>query len=108
VDGYTTNVVYDAPTEFTAQDVIDFYVGNLKEEWEHCLEEIPIVDVETGEQKGSVLLAHFFRNRAPESVSTTAMVSVNTDGMSQGGPHTFEVVVDHRTYRNSCTGEDLR
>jgi hypothetical protein len=107
-DGYTTNVVYQAPPEMTDQEVVDFYIQRLKDEWEYCVENIPIVEGETGEQKGNVRLAHFFRERAMASINTTAMMSVNTDNMFVGGPRTFELAVDHRTYRNFCTGEDLR
>ncbi len=108
IDGYTTNVVYEAPSEITAEDVVDFYVASLGREWEHCLEELPMVEGETGEQKGTIPLAHFVRETAGVSINTTAMVSVNMDGMIGGEPHTFEVVVDHNTRTNFCTGEDLR
>lgn len=109
IDGYTTNVVYRAPPEMTAEEVVDFYVASLGRDWEHCLEEIPMVEGETGEQVGTIPLAYFLRETAGVSVNTTAMVSVNMDGMIGGEPHTFEVVVDHNTRTNFfCTGEDLR
>lgn len=108
IDGYTTNVVYRAPSEMTAEDVVEFYVARLGRDWAHCLEEIPWVEGETGEQKGTIPLAHFVREMASVSINTTAMVSVNMDGMIGGEPHTFEVVVDHQARTNLCTGEDLR
>ena len=45
VDGYTTNVVYRAPPETTAQEVIDFYVRSLEDDWEYELEEVPIIEL---------------------------------------------------------------
>ncbi len=33
VDGYTTNVRYEAPLGMSARDVVDFYVQRLKEDW---------------------------------------------------------------------------
>lgn len=77
VSGYTTTVIYQAPPEMTDQEVIDFYVENMSEDWHPHLVEIT-----------TVLLVDFTRGMA--------MVSVNTDNMYAGGPHTFEVVVDHR------------
>ena len=96
VDGYSTNVVYKAPPEMTAQEVIDFYVRSLEDDWEYELEEIgfspdasprPVAPGEEPEPIGSVLLAHFIRK-----MNT---VSINTDGIVLG-VDTFEVVVDHR------------
>jgi hypothetical protein len=52
------------------------------------VDEVPIVEIGTGEQKGRVLLVEFSRG--------TAIVSVNTDNMFEGGPHTFEVAIDCR------------
>ncbi len=122
VDGYTTNVRYEAPLGMSARDVVDFYIGSLGTDWEHCREEIPTLRLdgavpgqpdrldgaEPGQPDDSILLAHFFTEGALVAVNTTAMVSVNTDGIFHGGAHTYEVVVDHRAYRNFCTGEDLR
>ena len=84
--GYTTNVTYEAPAGMTADEVVDFYVRSLEDEWEYRLEEVPMMDGGTGAQVGSTLLAHFIRG--------TGIVSLNTDGMIVGGLHTFEVVVD--------------
>jgi len=99
-DGYTTNIVYQAPPEITDQEVVDFYIQRLKAEWEYCVEEVPITDIGTGQSKGTVLSASFIKGGAS--------LWVGTDGMLEGRPHTFEIAVDHRTYRNFCTGEDLR
>ncbi len=88
VSGYTTNVVYQTPPEMTDEEVINFYVENMSEDWQADVEEIPIVEIGTGERKGTALMLHFTRG--------TTMVSVNTDNMYAGGPHTFEVAVDHR------------
>ena len=122
VDGYTTNVVYRAPRDMTAQDVVDFYVGSLDTEWEHCREEIPTIRLddavpgqsdrldgaEPGPPEENILMAHFFRDVALDSTPTVAFVSVNAAGMVGGSPHAFEVVVDHRATRNYCTGQDIR
>jgi len=86
--GWITNVIYKAPPEMTDQDVIDFYVQNMGQDWQGRVEEVPIVELGTGEQKGRVLQAQFSRG--------TAIVSVNTDNMFEGGPHTFEVSIDYR------------
>jgi len=86
--GWTTNVIYKAPPEMTDQEVIDFYVQNMGEDWQGRVEEVPIVEVGTGGQKGRVLQAQFSKG--------TAIVSVNTDNMFEGGPHTFEVAIDFR------------
>jgi hypothetical protein len=86
--GWTTNVIYKAPPEMTDQDVIDFYVENMGQDWQARVEEVPIVELGTGEQKGRILQAQFSKG--------TAIVSINTDNMFEGGPHTFEVSIDHR------------
>jgi len=103
-DGYTTNEVYRAPAGMTADEVIDFYVGELRGEWEYCFENIPIRSLEDGEIQGFVKTATFYR----ASSGGTAIVSLNTDGMVPGQAGSFEIVVDHDTSRNFCTGEDLR
>lgn len=90
--GWTTNVVYSAPPEMTDQGVIDFYVQNMGQDWQAQVEEVPIVEVGTGERKGRVLTAQFTWG--------VAQVSMNTDGMLGGAPHTFEVVIDHRGVRH--------
>ena len=89
--GWTTGVTYRAAPEMTDADVIDFYVDSMDQDWRPRLEEVPITDLETGEQKGVVLLVSFTRG--------TAVVSISTDNMYVGGPHTFEVVVDHEGAR---------
>ena len=86
--GWTTNVIYKAPPEMTDQDVIDFYVQNMGQDWQSRVEEVPVVELGTGEQKGMVLQVEFSKG--------TAIVSMNTDNMFEGGPHTFEVSIDHR------------
>jgi hypothetical protein len=86
--GWTTNVIYKAPPEMTDQEVIDFYVQNIGQDWQGRVEEVPIVELGTGEQKGRVLQVEFSKG--------TAIVSVNTDNMFEGGPHTFEVSIDYR------------
>lgn len=86
--GWTTNVIYKAPPEMTDQEVIDFYVQNMGQDWQGRVEEVPIVELGTGEQKGRVLQVEFSKG--------TAIVSVNTDNMFEGGPHTFEVSIDYR------------
>lgn len=87
VDGYTTNVVYRAPPDMTAQEVIDFYVRSLKDGWEYELEEFGVFAEEEPEPIGSVLLAHFTREKNTVSIDTAGIVL---------GVDTFEVVVDHR------------
>ena len=89
--GWTTNVIYKAPLEMTDQEVIDFYVQNMGQDWEAQVEEVPIVEVGTGERKGRVATALITRG--------AAQVSVNTDNMYAGGPHTFEVAIDHQGVR---------
>ncbi|UCH86319.1 MAG: hypothetical protein JSU97_07240 [Dehalococcoidia bacterium] len=86
--GWTTNVIYKAPAEMTDQDVVDFYVQNMGQDWQEQVEEVPIVEIGTGEEKGRALQVEFSKG--------TAIVSVNTDNMFEGGPHTFEVSIDHR------------
>lgn len=122
VDGYTTNVVYRAPGDTTAQEVVDFYVGSLGRDWEHCREEIPTIRLdaavpsqadtpevpEPSQPEENILMAHFFREVTFGSARTVASVSVSAAGMVGGIPHAFEVVVDHRATRNYCTGQDIR
>jgi hypothetical protein len=72
----------------TDQDVIDFYVQNMGQDWQGRVEEVPIVELGTGEQEGRVLQAEFSKG--------AAIVSINTDNMFEGGPHTFEVSIDYR------------
>ena len=105
VDGYTTNVVYRASPEITAQEVIDFYVRSLEDEWEYELEEIPTLRLdgavpgqpdrldgaEPGQPDDSILLVHFTKGENE--------VSINTDGMTVGAGQTFELVVDHQGAR---------
>jgi hypothetical protein len=86
--GWSTNVIYKAPPEMTDQDVIDFYMQNMGQNWQGRVEEVPIVELGTGEQKGRVLQVEFSKG--------TAIVSMNTDNMFEGGPHTFEVSIDYR------------
>ena len=86
--GWTTNVIYKAPPEMTDQEVIDFYVQNIGQDWQERVEEVPIIEIGTGERKGRVLTVLFTRG--------AAQVSVNTDNMYEGGPHTFEVSIDYR------------
>jgi hypothetical protein len=86
--GWTTNVIYKAPPEMTDQDVIDFYVQNMGQDWQGRVEEVPIVEFGTGEQEGRVLQLEFSKG--------TAIVSVNTANMYEGGPHTFELSIDYR------------
>ena len=86
--GWTTNVIYKAPPEMTDQDVIDFYVQNIGQDWQGRVEEVPIVELGTGEEKGRVLQVEFSKG--------TAIVSMNTDNMFEGGAHTFEVSIDYR------------
>jgi len=104
VGGYTTNAVYRAPAGKTADEVIGFYVNSLEDRWEYCFEDIPIKSLETGESMGFVKTATFYRAWS----GGTAIVSLNTDGMVPGQAGSFEIVVDHDSYRNFCTGEDLR
>jgi len=86
--GWTTNVIYKAPPGMTDQEVIDFYVQNMGQDWQGRVEEVPIVELGTGEQEGRVLQAQFSKGKA--------IVSMNTDNMFEGGPHTFEVSIDYR------------
>ncbi len=86
--GWTTNAIYKAPPEMTDQDVIDFYVQNMGQDWQARVEEVPIVDLGTREQKGTVLQAEFSKGKA--------IVSMNTDNMFEGGSHTFEISIDYR------------
>ena len=89
--GWTTNVIYEAAPEMTDREVMDFYLESMGEDWQPHVEEIPIVEVGTGERKGTAQLLYFTRG--------TAVMSVNTDNMYAGGPQTFEVAVDHRGAR---------
>ena len=105
VDGYTTNVVYRASPDITAQEVIDFYVRSLEDEWEYELEEIPTLRLdiavpgqpdtldgaEPGQPDDSILLVNFTKGENE--------VSINTDNMTGGAGQTFELVVDHQGAR---------
>jgi len=73
-------VTYQAPPDKSAQDVIDFYIQSLGAEWQHTIEEYPW-------EKGNILVASFTRGKA--------FVGVSTSSMFEGGPHTFDVSVDH-------------
>ncbi len=112
-DGYTTNVVYAVAEGTTDEEILQFYVDTLGREWEHCRGEIPVIPLgapviplgapvgPAPTPIGSVLSETFFRNGAS--------VSVMAHGLSPASYYgTFEISIDHNTYRNFCTGEDLR
>jgi len=73
-------VTYQAPPDKSSQDVIDFYIESLGADWQPAIEE-------HAWEKGNILVASFTRGKA--------LVSVNTGNMFEGGPHSFEVYVDH-------------
>jgi len=104
--GYTTNVVYGVPADVTDEDVIQFYIDQLDEEWQHCREEVGIAEpVPTGASPaptlGAIKLATFLREGA--------QVSLNTDGMHPlTRADTYEIAIDHDAPQDFCTGEDLR
>ncbi len=105
-DGYTTNVVYAVAEGTTDEEILQFYVDTLGREWEHCRGEIPVIPLgapvgPAPTPIGRQLSETFFRDGAEVSVLADNLSPVRYAG-------TFEVSIDHNTYRNSCTGEDLR
>ncbi len=90
-DGYVTHVVYEFPDHVTDQNVIDFYVAALSDEWQYQPEEVPVISFITGERVGTELIVLFTQGEA--------LVSINTDIFSDVGAHTFEVAIDHRGNR---------
>ena len=105
--GYGTRVVYRVERDVTDQEVIDFYISELKGEWDHCTQEIPIVPIEpTGAVATATPLGFA---RSVNFVRENASVSVNADGLSaDSGSGAYEVGVDHDAWRNFCTGEVLK
>lgn len=83
--GYTTSAPYQAPSEMTPRDVIEFYTLALRDNWSYRARQVPVNT--GGDQVARVLRAEFTQG--------AASVSINTDGMSAGGQNTFEVVVDY-------------
>ena len=85
--GYGTRVVYEAPPEFTAEDIVDFYVQNLPKEWDADFNELrnPALP---GEQLGAILSTTFFRGEATITIHTAAMAV-------EPGFRQFEVYIDH-------------
>lgn len=75
----------------TDDEVVEFYIQSMSEDWETKVEEVPILEGVTGEQKGTVILVGFTQG--------TAVVGVNTDNLYPGGPRTFEVSIDHQGAR---------
>jgi len=73
-------VTYQAPPDKSSQDVIDFYAQSLGADWQLAVEEYAW-------EKGNILIASFTRGKA--------LVSVDTSNMFEGGPHSFDVYVDH-------------
>jgi hypothetical protein len=106
VEGYTTNAMYRAPAETTDEDVIRFYIDALGASWEHCRDEIGIMNpVPAGATPppplGKVLLASFIRDGATLGINTDGLNPVTYTG-------TYEIGVDHNAREDPCTGEDLR
>lgn len=105
-DGYTTNVVYAVAEGTTDEEILQFYEDSLGGEWEHCREEVGVIQPgapggPAPTPIGRVLHETFFR----DGVSVSVMAE-NLSPMAYFG--TFEVAIDHNAYRNFCTGEDLR
>ena len=105
-DGYTTNVVYAVAEGTTDEEILEFYVDTLGREWDHCREEVPVIQpgAPVGPAPtpiGRVLSETFFRDGASVSVMAHNLSPTTYFG-------TFEIAIDHNAYRNFCTGEDLR
>jgi hypothetical protein len=72
-------ITYQVPPDTTAQDVIGFYSESFGADWRLDVEEYP-----AGE--GSMFVASFTREKALIGVTVSTF---------EGGPHGFEVYVDH-------------
>src|SRR5439155_10008494 len=87
--GWTLNVDYSVPANLNDQDVIDFHLQNMGDEWQSRVEEIPVIaPVPRGEPvptpQGRVLHVVFTRGEA--------MVNVGTEQMFPSG-HGFNIAI---------------
>lgn len=120
--GYTTTVTYRAPLQTTADEVVEFYIDGLNQDWEYRRDEIgvrtvatPPVPMEAGGSPdpaspeaqapvgvlGSIPVVHFERGTATVYVFTQDMALLELAGNSPSehlpdpGPnHDFSVHID--------------
>lgn len=105
VKGYTTKVVVHVGAEVTDDDVVQFYIEALGDDWQHCEYEINFGAPEnpaTPSAGGSVTSVNFIR-------ADGARVGVLTDGLSPvTRSNTYEVGLDHDSADDPCTHEEWK
>jgi hypothetical protein len=85
--GWVTTAEYGAPATVRPSGVSGFFLREMGDEWDATVREVPILDEESGEETGRFVEAVFTRG--------TAVVTLVTADIAQGGPHTFDISVDH-------------
>ena len=96
-DGWAILRTYQTPPGTTEDDILDFYISRLSQEWRWCLRHVPTLNLETGEQ-GVILGSVDFTKGA-------ALVSIVTRNLNDRGGHTFSIYVEHERRYDPCTDE---
>lgn len=87
--GWTLNVVYGVPDVVTIDNVIDFYMQNLPQGWTGAVSEEPGgADPASGQPLASL--------RTLTLSSGKKLATIKLEKMNPGGPHTYEVIIDHK------------
>jgi hypothetical protein len=89
--GWTTTVSFQPPAGTTADEVIDFYIDAMPENWEGEVEELPVIDIGTGSHTGTRKVAVFTLGQARVTVDPSSLYD-RPDG-------TFDITVDHKGVR---------
>ena len=86
--GWVTRTVYELPATTTAADVVRFYRENAPPGWEVRVDTIPEIDLLSGQTTAFREHVVYMRGEA--------IVSILVDNLYEsGGPHVYEVAVDH-------------
>lgn len=89
--GWTTNAIYRPPQELSAGDILSFYTERMTPSWAYRVDEVPSVDLVTGQTIGRLHHVAFTRG--------IAYVGLNLDNMYDAMPRTYEVVFDYSGLR---------
>ncbi len=105
-EGWDTEATYQAPPEASREDIANFYISKLSPEWRYCVEDTPILNISTGEEKTRVMgSAHFFiKGSALVVIGTLNMLSDGPHTFLSDGTHTFGIAVDHKRVREFGVG----
>ena len=96
-DGWGTRATYQAPSETSREDIVDFFLSELSPEWQSCVIEINVVEAATGKSTQMMGGASFTRG--------SSVVSIDTDNMLDEAPHTFDIFVDHERGFEPCAAD---